>query len=216
MDQTGVLAGNTQLQEPTPSFSDYFCQQAGQAMQKLQSSLSCQGSCGNHREMYRNGCLKLGHLQTGKTKTLLEKPKSASISMSGWVLFVNSRNQRKSLATEVTHSRVKVNYKQVLKRWGYWRVEKNIIHVISSLGCHHVGTLVPGAARWVENSTIWATQTWVRHKDQASCIPYCGCAAVETFDKRMLNEWSPVHCKVWFTWSAKKYLTFLWRNPNCG
>lgn len=83
MDQTGVLAGNTQLQEPTPSFSDYFCQQAGQAMQKLQSSLSCQGSCGNHREMYRNGCLKLGHLQTGKTKTLLEKPKSASISMSG-------------------------------------------------------------------------------------------------------------------------------------
>lgn len=236
MDQTGVLAGNTQLQKPTPSFSDYFCQQADQAMKKLQSSLSCQGSWGNHREMYRNGWnqyRKLGHLQTGKTKTLLEKPKSVSISMSGWVLFVNSRNQRKSLATEVTHSRVKVNYKQVLKRWGYWRVEKNIIHVISSLGCHQVGTLVPGAARWVENSTIWATQTWIRHKDRASCIPCCGCAAVETdlyilptlsstmsgtqtFDKRMLNEWSPVHCKVWFTWSAKKHMTLLWRNPNCG
>lgn len=44
MDQTGVLAGDTQLQEPTPSFSDYFCQQADQAMKKLQSSLSCQGS----------------------------------------------------------------------------------------------------------------------------------------------------------------------------
>lgn len=148
-----------------PSFSDSFCQQANQAMRKLQSSLTCQESWGNHREKYKNGWnryRKLGHLQKDEIKTLLVKLKSVSIRMSGWALFVNSRNQRKFLASEVTHSRVKVNYKPVLKRWGYGRVEKDIKELISSLRCRKVENLAPGAARWVENSTIWATQTWIR------------------------------------------------------
>lgn len=135
-DRMGTPAGTTKLREPMPGFRDYFCRQAKQAVAKLQSSLSCQESWGNHRGTYKSGrnrCWKLGHLQKGKNKTLLVKPKSVSISVSGVqnktgrVLFVNSRNQRKFLASEVTHSRVKVNYKQVLKSWGYWRVEKDII-----------------------------------------------------------------------------------------
>lgn len=191
------------------------------------------GGLRNHREMYKNGQnrhWKLGHLQKGRTEILLVKPKSVSISTfgvqnkTGWVLFVNSRNQRKFFASEVTHSRVKVNYKQVWKRWGYWGVEKDLIQVISSLRCCKVGNLVSGAARTPggelnnlgitnlnqtqESSLMYPLVVLPWRQTYFYYLPCLAQLLTQAFGKCTLNEQSPVHCKVWFTSSVKNIWLF--------
>lgn len=72
----------TEASEPMHSLRGYFCRPVKQTMGKLQPLLFCWESSGTHGETGKNRqnkCWKLGHLQKGKTKTLLVKPKSVSI-----------------------------------------------------------------------------------------------------------------------------------------